>query len=142
MAWHKITCRQCEKKFSSTSPWAKLCGSCKRVNKRAIDRRHNGIGQGRKMMTKHEKPKPAPQSTTKRETLLNERQRRLDAALDARMYAECATSPVRVIRPGDPEFDAIARTVTPLERIPEASTLPMVTLIGREYLPNGGFPLR
>lgn len=96
------------------------------------------------MMIKRQQPKPGSPSKSDldREAALNERQRRLDAALDARMYAECCTSPVRVIRPGDPEFDAIARTVTPIGRIPDSCTLPTTAPLGRYYLLNDGFPVR
>ncbi len=143
MAWNKIICRQCGKMFSSTTPRAKLCGPCKRANRRASERRHNGIGQGRKMMIgKSQEPKtrPTPKSDPSHESSLNERQRRLDATLDARMYAECAPSQVRVIRPGDPEFDAIAREVTPIERVPDRyHPLPPSQ---RHYLENGGFSIR
>lgn len=146
MAWHKITCRRCGKKFRSTSPWAKLCGPCKRANKRASDRLHNGVGQGPKMHKKPAAPKKKPVAVAVRDTQkaqrLDREQHLLNMALDARLYKDCMSSPVRVIRPGDPEFEAIARDVTPLERIPEASTLPIVSMIGREFLPNCGFPLR
>lgn len=96
------------------------------------------------MLIKRQQPKPGSPSKSDldREATLNERQRRLDAALDAWMYAECCTSPVRVIRPGDPEFDAIAWTVTPIGRIPDSCTFPTTTPLGRYYLLNDGFPAR
>lgn len=135
IAWNKITCRQCGKNFSSTSPRAKLCGPCKRANKRASYRKCAGVSW-RKSVVK----RVAPKKDEKAAALLNERQRRLDAALDARMYAECSTSPAKVIRPGDPEFDAIAREVTPIERVPDRyHPLPPSQ---RHYLENGGFNIR
>lgn len=143
MARHKSytrACRRCGGTFETKSPWVKLCDPCKKANKLARDRLHNGIGQGRKKMTKHDKPKPAPQSTSKREALLNERQRRLDAELDARLFSDCASSPARVIRPGDPEFEAIAREVTQIERVPDRYH--PVLLSQRHYLENGGFSIR
>lgn len=138
---HTITCRQCGRKFRTTNPGLKKCGPCKKTNKLARDRRHNGIGQGPKGYKK-KMPKPKPVTDAGRVQRLNHEQHRFNMDLDARLYSDCTSSPVRVIRPTDPDFEAIARTVTPINRITREDHLPMVMPFGRHYLENGGFRAR
>jgi hypothetical protein len=139
---HTITCRKCGEKFSAESPWAKLCGPCKKASKTLSVRKHNGIGQGpnsyQKQMPKPKKP-VMPAGQVRR---LNHEQHRFNMDLDARLYSDCTSSPVRVIRPTDPDFETIARTVTPINRITREDHLPMVMPFGRHYLENGGFRAR
>lgn len=146
MTRHKSStrvCRRCGEKFRTRSPWAKVCGPCKKAAKRAATMKRVSLAPARPGRKKKEPPKPPkPVAEVERDRLLDREQHRFNMELDNRLYADCVSSPVRVIRPGDPEFEAIAREVTPIERIPEMSTLPIVSMIGREYLPNGGFPLR
>lgn len=133
-----LVCRKCDRTFRSRRPLARLCTLCKKVNRV----RDNRIGQGPKSYKKKHKPKHKPLIDARQAQLLDREQRRFDLELDIRLHAGCASSPGRVIRPGDPEFEEVARTVTPPRRHAQSFALSMTTPPGGWYLENGGFPVR
>lgn len=126
------TCRQCNKEFETERPKVLLCDACRKEN-HAVDCRR-----------KYEKgavpdsPKLVQPELDRSSALqLDRRQFHHDVQLDARLYSDCSTGPVKVIKPGDAEFEAIAQTVTPLSKIAhrEYGLYPTQYLI----LENGGF---
>jgi hypothetical protein len=126
-------CRQCKKKFTTDRPKTQLCAAC---------RRENSLSESRRKFEKAP-PRLAPlvksalsYSAAQR---LDRQQSEHDANLAARLYADCVPSPVRVIRPGDPEFEAVAQEVTPIHRIVEHDY--SLYLSQYHYLENGGFPV-
>lgn len=63
---------------------------------------------------KHPKPKKRVQRTAAEVERLERAQREIDRAVDSKFNI---AQPIRILKPGTPEFDEVAKTVTPLERI-------------------------
>jgi len=126
-------CRQCKKKFTTDRPKTQLCAACRKENSLSESRRKFEAPPTRLA------PLVKPESNRITAQRLDRQQFEHDANLAARLYADCVPSPVRVIRPGDPDFESVAQEVTPIQRIVEHDY--SLYLSQYHYLVNGGFPV-
>lgn len=110
MKLHKLMCGRCQKPFKAKSPRFQFCVPCAKIRKAEST-----------SISKPNEPGPAKieaYQPRRRPVLISDKeQKKIDQAVDERLFGDCKSDPGRVIRPGDPEFEAVAAQITPVSRV-------------------------
>jgi len=113
------TCPTCKKQFQTTNPKKKYCSvkPCYRIGNAvtmAILRKEGRYKKQKPPEAKTKVRKVKSKSSEKELLLLDKKQLELNRQIDDRLKV---TLEEKHYKPGDPEFEAIAATVTPLKNI-------------------------